>query len=57
MQECATARRRESAIPPCRLLSIGGIVVYGMTEAERQAAVEIYWQSPDATNADLPPRD
>jgi hypothetical protein len=57
MQECTLARERESAIPPCQLFSLGGIVVYGMTEAERQAAIGIYRKKPDATNADLPPRD
>jgi hypothetical protein len=55
LEQCAKSQKDLSVSDPCQLFAIGDIVVRGMSEAEQQAAVEVYKKNKDATNADLPP--
>jgi hypothetical protein len=55
MDQCAQSRKYLAIAEPCEVLALGDIVVRGMTEAQRRAAVAVYKKNKDATNADLPP--
>jgi hypothetical protein len=55
LTQCEKSRTALAVSEPCQLFAIGDIIVYGMTEVERHAALEAYRADKDATNADLSP--
>jgi hypothetical protein len=55
MEQCAKSQKSWGSSDPCELFAIGDIIVRGMTEAQKRAAVEVYKKNQDASNADLPP--
>jgi hypothetical protein len=55
LAECAKSQSALSVPEPCQLFAIGDIIVYGMTDAEQRAALEVYRTNKEATNADLAP--
>lgn len=50
---CERNRRDMGAASACRLFAIGDIVVLGMDEAAVKAAIAVYGDDKEATNADL----
>jgi hypothetical protein len=57
LEQCDQGRKDLGIPDDCEIFAIGGIVVYGMSEAELRAAAEVYKTNRDAANAELPPGD